>query len=269
MVNEDILTGLRNAIERGDNLDNATKVMINSGYNARDVEESSRFINSGVLSVQVTRADEHLAMPNKKGFFSFFNKDDSKAPIPPKPEPNKKIQETIKENIKPSASPNNPTQTLVQNTIQKIPQQNQQPNIHDTDGSFLPRPQYNSSSTISQPTMSQNQTMPQIQPSIMQPRPNIVQISQEKPEFQNNTNNINNIDNTKNIVNPPQTDFYTPSSKTSSLPITQQLEQLKPKKQGHLKEIFLLIILLFLMGLLVTTVIFRNKISEMISGFLG
>jgi hypothetical protein len=74
MVNEEIITGLKNAIERGETLENAMQVMLNSGYNAKEVKEASVFIGTGILNIQQPRPAEHLAMPEKKSFFSRFNK---------------------------------------------------------------------------------------------------------------------------------------------------------------------------------------------------
>ena len=33
MVNEDIITGLKNAVARGESLQNAVQILMNSGYN--------------------------------------------------------------------------------------------------------------------------------------------------------------------------------------------------------------------------------------------
>ena len=50
MVNEVILTALRNAIISGESLDTAVQIMINSGYNAREVHEASIYVSKGVIS---------------------------------------------------------------------------------------------------------------------------------------------------------------------------------------------------------------------------
>jgi hypothetical protein len=52
MVNEEILTGLRNAVERGESLDKVIPIMIESGYNAKEVKEASTYLSSGALSMQ-------------------------------------------------------------------------------------------------------------------------------------------------------------------------------------------------------------------------
>lgn len=50
MVNEDIVTALRNAVNNGESLDSAVQIMINSGYDSKEVHEASQLIGSGVIS---------------------------------------------------------------------------------------------------------------------------------------------------------------------------------------------------------------------------
>lgn len=50
MVNEDIVTALRNAINNGESLDSAVQIMINSGYDSKEVYEASQLIGGGVIS---------------------------------------------------------------------------------------------------------------------------------------------------------------------------------------------------------------------------
>lgn len=71
MVNEDIITSLKNAIEHKEDLETAKATAINSGYNPRDVEEAAKFIGRGVLYTNNVSPGEVLTMPNQKGF-SFF-----------------------------------------------------------------------------------------------------------------------------------------------------------------------------------------------------
>ncbi len=70
MVNEDIITALRNSIEHGESLEQAVQVLIGSGYNAQEVNEASQFFGSGVINQTQIKPDEHLVMPEKKSFFS-------------------------------------------------------------------------------------------------------------------------------------------------------------------------------------------------------
>lgn len=104
MINGDILTALKNAVEHGESLDYAKKVLINSGYNSKEVEEASRFVGRGVIPNLQSRPDDILIpkIPQKKGFFQIFKKQ--------APEKNPKVytQESIKydaQKIKEEISP--------------------------------------------------------------------------------------------------------------------------------------------------------------------
>jgi hypothetical protein len=68
MPNQEITTALRNSIERGEDLQTAMQIMINSGYNPDEVQEASRYFGS--VDMQA-KPEEQLTMPSqKKGFFS-------------------------------------------------------------------------------------------------------------------------------------------------------------------------------------------------------
>src|SRR3989338_4284779 len=69
MVNEDIITALKNGIERGESMQEITQVLISSGYNPGEVEEASNFISKGGISLQQIKPEEHLAMPEQKKIF--------------------------------------------------------------------------------------------------------------------------------------------------------------------------------------------------------
>lgn len=46
MVRQDIVAGLKNAIERGDSLENAKQILVNSGYNGDDVDAAASYVDS-------------------------------------------------------------------------------------------------------------------------------------------------------------------------------------------------------------------------------
>lgn len=105
MVNEDIITALKNAVEHGESLESAIAVAINSGYNPREVQEAARFIGQGAINMENMSKDEILTMPNKKGFFSkvFGSKKPESQPLPApkplqplKPAPMKPPQQSLK-----------------------------------------------------------------------------------------------------------------------------------------------------------------------------
>jgi hypothetical protein len=76
MVNEEIITALKNSVDHGEPLESAIQVLINSGYNPAEVNEASRFIG-GVMTQHQIKPEEELTMPSeKRGFFT-------KKPVPP------------------------------------------------------------------------------------------------------------------------------------------------------------------------------------------
>jgi hypothetical protein len=48
MVRQDIVAGIRNAIERGHSLEHAKQTMVNSGYNQQDVTEAANYLTGGL-----------------------------------------------------------------------------------------------------------------------------------------------------------------------------------------------------------------------------
>ncbi len=169
MINEEIMTGLRNAIEHGDSLQNAMQIMMNSGYNPTEVQEASKFFAGGILNKNQPKPEEQLTMPEKKpGFFS-------------------KLKKGTKKIVQQSKQPINQTQILQQTPQTKIP---------------LP------------------------------------------------------AQNTENI----QQSMQSLQSQQSKKPLAQQLQKIKPPKKSYKKEIILLIALLFLIGILITTIFLKNTI---------
>ena len=49
MVREEILTGLKNAVERGQSIEKAVQSMISAGYNPAEVNEAVNYINLGSM----------------------------------------------------------------------------------------------------------------------------------------------------------------------------------------------------------------------------
>ena len=72
MISEEIITGLKNAIERKESLEQAKQILIDSGYNEKEVQEASKFVGGGVLkTLEKPKPEEQLIMPEqKKSFFS-------------------------------------------------------------------------------------------------------------------------------------------------------------------------------------------------------
>lgn len=65
MTDNEILGGLRNAIERGQSLEKAVQSFINAGYNARLVQEAANELSSGVTQiVNPSTVKENPIQPN-------------------------------------------------------------------------------------------------------------------------------------------------------------------------------------------------------------
>jgi len=60
MVNEEIVTGLTNSVNRGDSLQSAVEIMINSGYDPREVHEASRFVGGVIPNIQATPKEKQV-----------------------------------------------------------------------------------------------------------------------------------------------------------------------------------------------------------------
>ena len=69
-MNEEIITGLKNAVENGENLHEAMQIMINSGYNLKEVQEASRFIGASILENNEVKPEEQLVFPERNSSFS-------------------------------------------------------------------------------------------------------------------------------------------------------------------------------------------------------
>jgi len=63
MVNEEILGGLRNALERGYSFEMAVRSFINAGYNPNDVREAADYLSQGVMSMVHPEAKPAIQTP--------------------------------------------------------------------------------------------------------------------------------------------------------------------------------------------------------------
>lgn len=228
MVNEDIVTALKNAIEHGESLESAMLIAVNSGYNPRDIQEASKFVGEGVISIQKIAPDEMLTMPNKKGFFSKMFSSKPKPQMQSQTQPQQKPMDkqsniekplptqpisqqpmhVIKQEIQPQKTKQIPSQDYYQQPMQIIP----------------PQAPIKPVSSIPFQQLPSQQTSEQIKQNIEAPLPS----SQTQPS-----------------------QLYKPRT--------------MPKK-SYAKEIILLIILLVLIGILIVTVRYKNEIINFFSG---
>ncbi|MAG61221.1 hypothetical protein CMI43_00130 [Candidatus Pacearchaeota archaeon] len=68
MVNEDIVTVLRNAVNNGESLQHAMQVLTSSGYNPQQVQEASRYVRGGTMPTLEPKPNEQLIMAQDKRF---------------------------------------------------------------------------------------------------------------------------------------------------------------------------------------------------------
>jgi hypothetical protein len=58
-MSDEIISGLRNALERGESLDKAARSFLNAGYNPSEVKESVNAITQGVTDIVIQPAQQH------------------------------------------------------------------------------------------------------------------------------------------------------------------------------------------------------------------
>jgi len=81
MVREDIVFGLKNAVERGSSIEKAKMSFISSGYPREEVEEASNFIHSSYSLPSMEKRESmyipkisSAVQPAKESFFSKIKK---------------------------------------------------------------------------------------------------------------------------------------------------------------------------------------------------
>jgi hypothetical protein len=80
MVREEILTGLKNAVERGQSIEKAVQSMISAGYNPTEVNEAVSYINLGSIG-EITKQE----IREKSGLSSFPETAEPESPYKPLP----------------------------------------------------------------------------------------------------------------------------------------------------------------------------------------
>jgi len=174
MPNEDIITALKNAIDKGEPLQQAIQIMISSGYDSREVQEASKFVGQGITPNLEPRPDEQLIMSqNKKGF--------NKLPKIPKNQPIQQTspQQSTQQQTQPTQPlPQPPTQQTQQTPLQ---QQTQQQTQQSTQQQTQPMQQTPTQQLIQEQTPSQQQTPMQQIPEI-QSKTSTLQTENQKIE---------------------------------------------------------------------------------------
>jgi len=237
MPNEEILSALKNAIDHGESLQSAVQIMINSGYHSEEVYEASKFIGGGTLTMQETTPEEQLAMPEEKKKFKFWGKDKTQNQTPqiiqtPQPQ----FQQQPSQPIQPYSKQIQPITRPIAQPIKQLPQYSPQITQAQIKQSFQhPMQQYpQQQSQQARPSQQPIQQLPQYPPQPAQPY-----YPQQIPR---------------------QAPRPAPQLALRNGELSKEIQGIKPVKQGYLKEIVLLIILLILIGILAATILFKDTI---------
>jgi hypothetical protein len=256
MVNEDIITSLRNSIQRGESLEKAKKTLINSGYNPNDVDKAAIYIIKGSIDIQKTEPDEEFVMPNKKKSFFSRNKKNNK-------------QELKKGKLKDKSSRENKPRPLEVEIFEegkdaptsffKSDIKNKEVQVSNLgDKKQL---EINKTTAESRNT-SIGKEIKQIQPVIQPVTVKEDTISQDATDELEKQLLMLKQQKTEDKKKPM---FPLAPAKKQPEPLAEQLKEMKVKKEIYLKEIILTVCLLLLLGVLVGIVIFRDKLLSLIN----
>jgi hypothetical protein len=247
MANPDLITALQNAIDRGESLEEAVTILINSGYNPKEVQEASHYVGGGVLNSAKPRPGEELTMPSQKNSFG---------------------------NLKPWNPNNESKQNSPVNIPTQLPQQSSQQKPAFNNPAYPAQQQNMQNNQYNLPQNNQPQKQTQGNAQSNQPYP--TQKNNETPQsdsqiFMKNLGLSDNQgpskDNQQMIINQSRSNESTGMPKSESLPSIEQPSLYPPQannaktyKKSYTKEIILLVVLLLLVGLLTVTIIFKDTI---------
>ena len=226
MVNEDIVTVLRNAVNHGEPLQHAMQVLTNSGYDSQQVQEASRYVRGGTMPTLEPKSNEQLIMAQNKRILG-------KKQIPQTDPQMQQAQNQQQQRLQ--------SQQSLQNAMSQQPPQTQQP----------PQQPLQTQQPPQQPLQTQ-QIRPTDKPDVYGQKP------MGSPELQELTQPMQPKSPTTNMKPTP--------NQIQKKEIQPSKQNIKLKKKSHKKEIILLIILLFLIGILASTVFFRENILTFLSG---
>jgi hypothetical protein len=72
-MNTEILTGLKNAVSRGQTIQSAVQSMVSAGYNSNEVQDAARYVNISSAPVQNPIKEEKLiSQPVKRKMPKIF-----------------------------------------------------------------------------------------------------------------------------------------------------------------------------------------------------
>ena len=259
MVNEEIVIALRNAVERGENLQVAAQSLVNSGYNAIEVQEASNFVG-GVVSQLTPKPGDYLSMPGQ-------GNQPSQAQVQNFAQEGQQIKQAIGPAQPQMTQQYDLNQQMQQQQMQQPPMQD--PNIQMQDPTQMQQQQQMQQPPIQDPQMQQQQMPPQQTPGQqtgfqiptgddninMNIPPNQPPQSPQSPQSAQSPMNLTGPHSEESILfkegNVP---------KPTPQQLSTDINRIGPPKKSHAKEIILLVILLILIGVLILTIVYRDTI---------
>lgn len=261
MVNEDIVTILNNAVNKGEPLQQAIQILINSGYDSQQVNEASQYVSGGAMQNLQPREDEQLIMAQRKSLLN----NNQRIPA------NQNFQNQQLPNIQPKVSMQQNQQNM---GMQNRPYQQNMGNMNPSNykpNNFQGNMQQNNSQNQKPPqnpdqyynNQNNSQNIPQRMEMQMPSQEYDPYASQPMPP--NQLKQLTQPAQMQNQQIPHQKDLPDIQNKVDKIAQDQKTPQVSIKKKSHKKEIILLIILIFLIGVLGVTIFFRNSILGFLS----
>jgi|APSaa5957512576_1039674.scaffolds.fasta_scaffold133719_1 hypothetical protein len=121
MTNEEIITALKNSVNNGDSLQSAIQIMINSGYDPREVHEASQFVGGATPNLQANPQEKGMLQQQRSNMVS-------QQPLKNQQNPPAMQQRSPQQMQRPSQQPlrqqpmQSPSQTLGQPIIKPVGQ---------------------------------------------------------------------------------------------------------------------------------------------------
>lgn len=250
MLKEEIVAGIKNAIERGYSLRQAKQSFLIAGYSPEEVEEAAEFLQSGYSTAQTERPAQ---MPTVQP---------TNIARPPRPKPVSKTQYQQSEQHTPQQSMVQGISSQLQQTSSQyqaeqpfqqksslFQQQNQFSSENEEilgDGSAEETPE--ESTSIHLPTM--HPVSQQLQQTALHPQNQAQQPSQQvfqQPQMQYHPR--------------PQPPQLQPAPPSYYQPTENPKDSLGTKMKGNVKVTILIVVLIVLVILLSLALIFRDTIS--------
>jgi len=239
MVNQELVTALQNSVDRGESLQDAIQILVNSGYNAREVQEASNFVGGGVLNLGQPRPDEQLAIPNKKSFFgNLKTKPNLPNRTPQMQQPQPRQSSLQKQSLQELAQIQNPNPQKPYVPVQLTNQPNKSPQSQPQTMKQAPQIQQPYSQNLPQQSQFAQQQSMQNQQTLQSQQQQNKQILQQLTQNQNpNPQGASVSAQLANQINQPQADSQIPQQSQFAQQQSMQNQQTLQSQQQQNKQI--------------------------------